>query len=341
MTEGAKWTDAELASLRLEGLDHLTHLLSGTATERDAAEFVAWRMRSDAHEEAFRSAVRLRRLMRDAEGARTLPAPRVASNDDAPDDSFGAATVAVDGAARGRISRRGVIGGALAASLAGGLVLGRSMDLLPSVSELRADYRTATGERRTVQLGDGARVELNTRTSIDLRTGLAMPVVELISGEAILTSGRSRPATLVAGRGTSVGSGGHFAVRRDGDAVCVTCLAGRVDVDWSGVKRQLGTRDQVRYDERGIGAVLRQVDIAVVTAWKTGTLIFRDMPMSAVIDELNRYRPGRVFLASRHLGERHLSGTYYMNRLDEFFNQAELAFGARVTRLPGGVVILR
>ncbi len=50
--------------------------------------------------------------------------------------------------------------------------------------ELRADYRTGTGERRRVALADGASVELNTRTSVDLRTDLAIPTIELISGEA-------------------------------------------------------------------------------------------------------------------------------------------------------------
>lgn len=351
MTERTGWTDAELASLRLEGLDHLTHLLSGKATERDAAEFVAWRMRSRAHEEAFRSAVRLSRLVRTAEGVasgrgvkgiRGLQAVPTASNDardfDSHTDGNG---VALDATMDRRISRRGVIGGAIAASFAGGmLMLGRSMELVPSVAELRADYRTGTGERRVVQLADGASVELNTRTSIGLRTDMALPAVELISGEALMTSGPSGKAALIAGQGTSIGSNGHFNARRDGDEVCVTCLAGRVDVDWAGQKRLLEARNQVRYDDDGIGAVVNNVDIAVLTAWKAGTLIFQNMPMRAVIDEINRYRPGKVFLANERLATRSLSGTYYMNRLDEFFSQAELAFGAKVARLPGDVVIL-
>ena len=59
-----EWTRADLANLRLEGLRHLSHLLSGEATREDAAALQRWRGRSTAHEEAFRSAVRLRRLVR-------------------------------------------------------------------------------------------------------------------------------------------------------------------------------------------------------------------------------------------------------------------------------------
>ena len=352
MTEGTGWTDAELAHLRLEGLGHLAHLLSGNATERDAAEFVAWRMRSRAHEEAFRSAVRLRRVIRATEGGagghrrmngtRVLPPAPIASNDaEGFDGDADGNVVTLDATIGRRFSRRGVIGGAIAASLAGGMLLfGRSMELVPSVAELRADYRTGTGERRVVQLAGGASVELNTRTSIGLRTDMALPAIELISGEALMNSGRSGKAALVAGRGTSIGSSGHFTARRDGDAVCITCLAGRVDVDWADQRRVLEARNQVRYDDGDIGAVIDNVDVAVLTAWKAGTLIFRNMPMREVIAEINRYRPGRVFLANERLANKALSGTYYMNRLDEFFSQAELALGAKVTRLPGNGVIL-
>ena len=349
MTEERGWTDAELARLRLEGLDRLTHLLSGAATERDAAELVAWRMRSLAHEEAFRSAARLRRLVRAAEGAEAdgvlgvgspPPLPE-ASNDDGDNVGAGDNVVPLNLALRRRISRRGLIGGTLAASLAGGvLMLGRSLELVPSVAELRADYRTGTGERRLLQLGRGASVELNTRTSISLRTGMAMPAVELISGEALVSAGAVGGAALVAGRGTSIGSDGHFNARRDGDEVCITCLSGLLHVDWAGQRRVLAAHSQVRYNDSGIGAVLANIDTAALVAWKAGTLIFRNMPMRTVIQEINRYRPGRVFLANEQLAARPLSGTYYMNRLDEFFNQAELGLGARVARLPGNVVIL-
>ena len=64
MTEGYRGTEEDFAHLRLQGLNFLTRLLSGVATEVDAAELVAWRMQSRAHEQAFRAAVRLRQLVR-------------------------------------------------------------------------------------------------------------------------------------------------------------------------------------------------------------------------------------------------------------------------------------
>ncbi|MCY1174373.1 hypothetical protein D9M73_145730 [compost metagenome] len=82
------------------------------------------------------------------------------------------------------------------------------------------------------------------------------------------------------------------------------------------------------------------VDPAVLTAWQTGTLIFRDMPLRDVVNEINRYRSGKVLLSNSRLASRTLSGTYYVSRLDDFFSQAELALGVKIFRLPGNVIVL-
>lgn len=330
MSGRTTWTDEELARLRLEGLEHLNHLLSGDATEADAAKLIAWRAESPAHELAFRSAVRLRQLVRVVEGVERPETIGIVSN-----------VASLDAQRTKKHSRRAFLGGAMAASVAGGLLfVGRSLDMVPSLAALNAKYRTGTGERLVVRLGDGGTVELNTRTSINLRDDLAMPAVELISGEAVVTSGRSGTAALVAGNGTSIGKHGQFSARRTEDEICITCLSGEVEVAWNGEHRQLAPSQEVRYDDRGIGAVTAQANTAVLTAWRNGTLIFQDIPMRQVILEINRYREGRIILANNALSGRRLSGTYNIDRLDEFIDQAELAVGAKVTRLPGDVVVL-
>jgi len=334
MTHRSGWTDSDLSRLRLEGLGHLNRLYSGEATDRDAAALIAWRTQSRAHEEAFRAAVRLREMVRAVETRRE-------AEETAESDAAETTVVPFQSLSRGPIlTRRHLLGGAIAASVAGGLLVGRTLDLVPSPVGIMADYRTGPGERRTVRLADGASVDLNTRTSIDLHPGLAMPAIELVAGEAVLSSGSAQGAALVAGSGTSVVRGGRFNARRDGDDVCITCLAGDVEVAWREERRALRPADEVRYSSAAIGDVEPGVDPAVLTAWQSGTLIFRNMPMRQVVDEINRYRPGRVFLANASLEKRTLSGTYYVSRIDEFFNQAELALGVKIVRYPGNVVVL-
>ncbi len=326
MMEDANHGDVELAKLRLEGLVHLNRLQSGAATQRDEFAFLAWRAQSVAHEEAFRSAVHLQRLVRQAEDGSLSAADAVPPIQRAPP----------------RIGRRAFLGGAIAASAAGLAIMGRSLELVPSLGEMRADYRTGTGERRLVRLAGGAAIDLNTRTSIRLRTGSDIPTIELVSGEAIMTSGTAADgrSAVLAGDGNSVGHHARFSARRTGDDVCITCLAGVVDVTWRDQRRLLRARQQIRYDDNRIDGVAAAADTRLVSAWQSGTLIFQAMPMREVVAEINRYRPGRVILTNQRLGNRPLTGTYHVDRLDDFFLQAELAFGVDVTRLPGGVVIL-
>lgn len=334
MTHRSGWTDSDLSRLRLEGLGHLNRLYSGEATDRDAAAFIAWRAQSRAHEEAFRAAVRLREMVRAVEMRR-------AAEETAESEALETTVIPFKSPSRSPVlTRRHLLGGAIAASVAGGLLVGRTLDLVPSPVGIMADYRTGPGERRMVRLANGASVDLNTRTSIDMHPGLAMPAIELIAGEAVLSSGSAQAAALVAGSGTSVVRGGRFNARRDGDDVCITCLAGDVEVAWREERRALRPADEVRYTSSAIGDVKPGVDPAVLTAWQSGTLIFRNMPMRQVVDEINRYRSGRVFLANASLEKRTLSGTYYVSRIDEFFNQAELALGVRIARYPGNVVVL-
>ena len=330
MTDESGWTDAELRTLRLEGLDRLTHLLSGNATESDAADLILWRMRSRAHEEAFRAAIRLRGFVQvaddrdpsmsdDPSSARVLPFVRPIARS---------------------MTRRHVLAGTIAASVVGGgVIAGDAIDLLPSPVELAADYSTGAGERRLVRLGPHATIALNTRTGIDVRYGSAMPTVELLRGEALVTSTQGDVA-LVAANGVSIGRSARFNARRDGNEMCITCLTGIVDIDSGGQRRRLAANAQVRYDLHGIGRIARDINAATIAAWKSGTLIFRNMPFPTVVREINRYRAGRVILATPSLADRTLSGTYYVNRLDEFFDQVQLAFGVHIIRLPGNIVIL-
>lgn len=331
MTKRSGWTDSNLSRLRLEGLDHLNRLHSGEATDRDAAALIAWRNQSRAHEEAFRSAIRLRALVRRVEttaGLEKLPAD--AQN-----------VVPITAGRVRRFSRREALGGALAASVAAsGWWIGRTLQWVPSPSEALADYRTGPGEQRTVRLQQGASVALNTRTAIDLRMDGAMPTVELVAGEVSIATGHAPGARLFAAGGVSTLHAGRMNARRDGHNVCITCIAGAVTVAWGGEEIELKRADQIRYDAEGLGAVLSGVSSAAVSAWQSGTLIFNGMPLRNVVDELNRYRAGRVFLINQRLGDRTLSGTYYINRLDDFFRQAELALGVRVTRYPGDIVVL-
>ena len=42
--------------------------------------------------------------------------------------------------------------------------------------------------------------------------------------------------------------------------------------------------------------------------WREGVLVFRDMPLSEAVAEINRYRPGRIMVLDDALAARRVSG---------------------------------
>ncbi len=63
-------------------------------------------------------------------------------------------------------------------------------------------------------------------------------------------------------------------------------------------------------------------------------------PVSQVIAEVNRYRPGRVILTNETLGQQLFSARLSIKNIDRVIAQVAEIFNARTTELPGGVVLL-
>jgi ferric-dicitrate binding protein FerR (iron transport regulator) len=87
-------------------------------------------------------------------------------------------------------------------------------------------------------------------------------------------------------------------------------------------------------------AASRNPRMAVVTAWQHGLLIFNMTPLADVVEELNRYRVGRIVLLNNAVGQRPVNGRFRIDQPDEALLQIERAFGVRGRSLPGGFVLL-
>jgi len=315
----------ELDALTQEALDWVVLLKSGSATVADGAALQSWRQRDPAHEAAFRNAVKLwnnlgatARELADAPRAKAAERPR-------------------SGFRRGR---RAFLGGAIAASAAGCLIARPPFGLWPSVAELSADYRTGKGEMRHVVLAQYISFDMNTLTSIAVRS--ASPArLELIAGEATIASQLTltRPLVVIAGDGRITAADATFNARCIDGAVAVACVAGEVEVEQHQRTALVRSGMQVSYSARGLEAPTA-VDPDRATAWHSGLLIFDREPLAQVVDEVNRYRPGKIIVTEGTLGSQLVSGTFHRDRLDDVITQFHKAFGARVTTLPGGLVLL-
>jgi transmembrane sensor len=322
--------------LEREAIAWVRRLTSGQATAADAEALKLWCNRSPAHAAAFGSA---RQLWKDLGPA---------GHDWRRHAAAAATAHAGVPVPYPSVSRRFLLGGGLAAASAAAVyaAVRPPLGLWPSWMELRADYRTGTGERRDVRLSDDVSVRMNTQTSIAIQSSVdGAERVELIGGEASFSAnsrgGRSL-VVLAADRSIRVNTG-EFDVRhlygRIAPSVCVTCLQGQLEVERGTEATTLTPGHQLRYDSGG-SARMDAVDPDLASAWQRGVLIFRFTPLADVVDEINRYRPGRIIVMNPATGRLPVSGRFRIDNLDEILTRIEQAFGAKVRSLPGGLVLL-
>jgi transmembrane sensor len=321
---------AEQDAIKREAHDWVMRLTSGEATAADAEALHRWRRTSRAHRQAFAEANLLWDKLR--------PAAAQANRGEA------VATPVRD--TRVRLGRRAFLGGAItaaAASIGYAAVVRPPLDLWPSLTEMTADYRTGVGQQQQIAFDDRVSIKLNTRTSITtLSSGdLQGDRIELVAGEAAIEQARSdaKPFVVVAAQGQTTAEQGRFNIRHDVSSVCVTCLEGELRVAHLGQTVAAGPRQQVVYTRDHVSAAV-DIDPETVTAWERGLLVFRNDPLSRVIEEVNRYRPGKIILTRAELGRRPVLATFRIDRIDDVIPRLQSVFDVRVTALPGGIVLV-
>jgi transmembrane sensor len=314
--------DGGLSLLEQQAHGWVRRLASGEATAADAEALHAWCAASPENAAAFSEASQYwqafslagQRLLADERAARAAQGPEL-------------------------LGRRVVLGGALAASAAGFLIARPPLGLWPSFAELRADYRTGIGERRQIAADNGVAMQLNSRTSISVGPGGDPDAIDLIAGEASFAAvDRHQPFRVIAAGGQVSAVNARFDMRLIGSGACVTCMAEAVRVEKRDAVAILARNQRVSYDERGLGPVTA-IDPAVAAAWRDGLMIFNMTPLAEVIDELNRYRSGRIVLLKSDLAQAPVNGRFRIDRPDEALLQIERAFGVH-RRTLGGLVLL-
>lgn len=318
------------AALHKEAQHWLLHLTSGSATAQDARAFEHWCGQSAAHVEAFAETRRLWENLGPAAHAWMANERVRAAAKSRPDTD------------RPRMSRRAFLGAAVAASAAV-VVMHPPLQLWPSLSDMVADYRTATGEQREVDLGQGIVVQMNTQTAINLRKSDGrITGIDLQNGEIQVkaTAAATNSISVFAGDGRiDVGVMGKCNVRCYDAGVQVTGLDGAITLRYQGQTAVLKTAQRADYGAGKFGRVM-PADIETAMAWRRRELIFDGQPLAEVVQEINRYRPGKLILANDALATRKVQARFSLNQLAEAAALIQDAYGAKVTALPGGIVIL-
>lgn len=326
--------------LDIEAVDWVVRLTVGELSDVDRVAFDRWHATSPAHERAFAAASdlcgHLRRIPIEIGAASLADADETI----APSDNVLPFVAPAEAPRRRGLSRRAFLGGgAVAASLAGGLLaVDPPLGLWPSLAELMADERTGAGQRRTFSPIAGVAIELNSRSSASRADGGR--ALDLIGGEAFVTvAGLEQPFRVTAGGGGLAAREAAFNVQSYDGGLCVTCVKGSVEVSRSGRSETLGAGREIRFTANG-EAREDAADPLIRLAWRRGLLILRRTPVSEAIPQINRYFPGRLVLTDSAKSGWPVTGVFHIDQIDLAVVQLQRLLDLKATRLPGGVVLL-
>ena len=161
-----------------------------------------------------------------------------------------------------------------------------------------ADYRTATGEIRDIELPDGSSIVLNTASVIDFEQGGERRVVRLQRGELLVAVGADRrPFAVETEHGAAVAEGTRYSVRRTPGASIVTVYESSVRLlpgNAVGAVATLTAGQRARLTEDGVTPL--EPAGRRLPDWADRQLVFNDVPLAEVLDRLERYRSGWILL---------------------------------------------
>lgn len=193
-----------------------------------------------------------------------------------------------------------------------------------------ASHRTATGERRSLTLADGTRLELNTASAVDVEFTASERLIHLRTGEILLqTASDPRPLRVLSNQGSLRALGTRFSVRQLESATQLQVLEHAVAVR----PAQLASEQIV---PAGMALVFHDNHLGQLQplqpnadTWVRGLLVVSGWPLQRLLAELSRYRSGYLG-CSDDVGALQLSGAFTLDDIDKVLASVTRALPVRI-----------
>jgi len=203
-------------------------------------------------------------------------------------------------------------------------------------------YIAEKGGRQTVALTDGSSIELNTDSEVRVRFNRWRRSVEMIKGEAFFTVAHNAelPFEVRVGNGRIRDIGTAFEVYIKPEQVIVAVQEGIVEVQTLET-RKLTEGQQLAFNNSGAFQALQGLDIAALTAWRQGNLVFRNRRLDDVIAEVGRYHDTRIRLQNQNLGKLRVSGTFHTAELNDTLNAIATLLPVHIDHINTHEIVLK
>jgi len=226
-----------------------------------------------------------------------------------------------------------------------GIVGTAAMFLVPKPAE--KTFATAVGGRKTLELRDGSRIEMNTGTVLRLANDGAQRKVWLDKGEAFfdIKHDAAHPFVVITAGHRITDLGTKFVVREGADSLEVTLVEGRARFESADatIKPQLAflsPGDVVVATATSMDVTRKSPkDLSSDLGWRRGVLIFRHTTLADAVAEFNRYNTTRLVIGDEQTANLQINGTFKDDDAASFAGTARAVFGLRVEKHGDEIVL--
>ncbi len=212
----------------------------------------------------------------------------------------------------------------IAATLIAALVLLNSTNIF-NPAPVQIQYATNIGEYENIVLTDGTRINLNTNTRLGVSMGKKTRAVTLYSGEAYfdIAADQKRSFVINAGDTRITDIGTAFSVHLSDNSLSVAVSEGIVDMQSPVQKIRLTKGQKAVQPGAAETFTIATVDIANISTWRDGVLVFENAPLSTIVPELNRYFKTPIILVDEKTSALTFSGVLNISDQDKMIHSIE------------------
>jgi transmembrane sensor len=199
---------------------------------------------------------------------------------------------------------------------------------------------TARAQHKQTQLADGSKIAVGAMTGVQVRMSERRREIQLDKGEAFFNVAHDgRPFVVRTPFGAVTAEGTAFNVDVSDGQLCLTVTEGMAVVQPSGLfAKPVRVAAGQRLIVGASGAVVAAT--AAPVTWTQGRLEYRGEPLSAVIDDVNRYAEHPIVLRDPKVGQLAYTGTVRLDATGDWAEGLPAAFPLEVEQGEGGVIVL-
>ncbi|TQV87029.1 FecR family protein [Aliikangiella coralliicola] len=207
-------------------------------------------------------------------------------------------------------------------------------------------YQTQVAETREISLKDGSIISLGAASGITVSLREEIRQVVLTKGEAYfnIAKDQNRPFDVTAGNTAVRVLGTQFNVRRNLKTVNIAVAEGLVQVthqskNSSETKTQLSQGQAVTSDSKNGLSAVSQVSAENIDSWRNGRLVFEDVPLSQVVEEIKRYYKGNIMISSPAVGELRVTATFKVDQIESMLFNIAAGLSIEIVKYSSGIFL--